>query len=76
MNTHKYESRIRTGAGEIKGLPGDLHAELSRQRTQFGYGSMWITAIAAMRHGLRVMQAQADRAEEIFNEIGNRRNER
>jgi len=69
--THKQTRRIRTATGDVMGLPEDVHAALSQEMTAYGYETMWYTALAAMRHGLRVMQLQRNRAEQIYNEIGN-----
>lgn len=68
--SRKRESRIRTGDGRIRALPNDLHRELSEQKEIHGYETLWATAVQAMRHGVRVLRAQADRADEMVNGTG------
>jgi hypothetical protein len=67
--SHKKESRMRTPDG-VKSLPSDLHAALNEEKTASDYETLWATAIHAMRLGLRIMQAQHDRATEIINNTG------
>lgn len=67
--SHKRESRIRTGDGTVKSLPDDLHDALSEQKRLHGYETMWSAMVQSSRLGVRVMQAQADRAEEIIHQV-------
>lgn len=70
-HTHKQTRRIRTATGDVLGLPEDVHAALSEEMTAYGYETMWYTAIAAIRHGVKVLRIQRLRADEIYNEMGN-----
>jgi len=63
----KRESRIRTGDGEIKDLPTDVHTRLAEVAAAYRYPTHWSCATRAIDLGLSVMEIHLDRLGEIIN---------